>query len=161
MAQRHPSLIPLSHDHHYGLALALRLKQGDKALLNDGWTHDRHEQARRVRAFYESELRPHFDAEERVVFPAMQKEMQHSSALVGSLIQQHRKMEEMIAALPSLSGEELDDHLSTLGLLLEQHIRSEERELFPMCEAGLGADRLHNLGKDIEAVLREHRPKEE
>lgn len=42
MARRHEALVSLSHDRHHGLAIALRLPQGESALL-DGLTRDHHD----------------------------------------------------------------------------------------------------------------------
>jgi iron-sulfur cluster repair protein YtfE (RIC family) len=134
MAKRHPSLISLSHDHHHGLALALRLRQGASALLNDGWTHDRREQARRVLRFHQEELSVHFRLEEEILFPAMMKHVSHVSSLITDLIAQHRQMERLIARLQGSEPAPLDQILIDLGEILEQHIRSEERDLFPTYE---------------------------
>ena len=134
MAKRHPSLISLSQDHHHGLALALRLRQGDKSLLNDGWTHDRREQARRALKFYQEELSVHFRLEENVLFPEMMKYVVHSSSLITTLIAQHRQMEKLIVRLQGSEPAPLDRTLIELGEILEQHIRSEERDLFPAYE---------------------------
>ena len=131
MAKRHQSLISLSHDHHHGLALALRLQQGDKALLNDGWTHDREKQAERVLTFYDDELSVHFRLEEEVLFPAMAQQAPGSSSLIDTLIKQHRQMESLIGRLRGKGGTPFDQILPELGAVLESHIRAEERELFP------------------------------
>lgn len=39
LAKRHPSLIPLSHDHHHGLVLAFRLREGLPRLSHPGQPH--------------------------------------------------------------------------------------------------------------------------
>ena len=134
MAKRHPSLISLSHDHHHGLALALRLRQGDSALLNDGWTHNRREQARRVLKFYQEELSVHFRLEEEILFPAIMKHVGHAASLITILIAQHRQMEKLIVRLQGSEPVPLDQALIELGEVLEQHIRTEERDLFPTYE---------------------------
>jgi iron-sulfur cluster repair protein YtfE (RIC family) len=134
MAKRHPSLISLSHDHHHGLALALRLRQGDAALLNDGWTHDRIEQARRVLTFYQDELSVHFRREEEILFPAIMKHVERASSLIATLIAQHRQMEKQIVRLQGSELASLDEALAELGGMLEQHIRAEERDLFLIYE---------------------------
>jgi hemerythrin-like domain-containing protein len=152
MAKRHPSLILLSQDHHHGLALALRLRQGDTALLNDGWTHDRGEQAKRVQHFYESELRPHFKAEEEVLFPILQQQLPSSSALVETLLGQHREMEQLVRDIAVARDEIRDRSLVTLGMVLEKHIRSEERELFELMQNHLPEAVLDGLGGDVERI---------
>lgn len=153
MAKRHRSLIPLSQDHHHGLALAVRLQQGNNALLNDGWTHDRVEQARRVRHFYENDLRPHFKAEEAIVFPTMSRHVSGSSLLIDELIRQHRDMERLIDMLDHVEGDQLEKTLAALGDLLEKHIRSEERELFEMMQQQLPSDLLEEIGDGVKKLL--------
>jgi hemerythrin-like domain-containing protein len=152
MAKRHQSLIPLSHDHHHALALALRLRQGDDALLNDGWTHDREEQARRVKKFYDEELRLHFIAEEHALFPVIRKEIPDSTSLIESLLLHHREMERLISAIADAKGNELDAQLRELGALLDKHIRLEERELFPLYQATIGEKLAGEIGEEIKRV---------
>lgn len=153
MAKRHRSLIPLSQDHHHGLALAVRLQQGNNALLNDGWTHDRVEQAKRVRHFYENDLRPHFKAEETIVFPTTSRHVSGSSLLIDELIRQHRDMERLIDMLDHVEGNQLEKTLAALGEVLEKHIRSEERELFEMMQQQLPSDLLEEIGDGVKKLL--------
>jgi CheY-like chemotaxis protein len=134
MSKRHSALVPLSRDHHHTLALALRLRQGEKALLTDGWSHDRKEQARRVQRLFRDDLTIHFRLEEEILFPAIQKHVQAASPLVTSLIDQHRKIEALVVRLRQTLSTNLDSLLSEIGAVLEEHIRAEERELFPMFE---------------------------
>ena len=154
MAKRHPSLVPLSHDHHHGLALAARLKQGDKALLNDGWTHDRKEQAGMVQTFYDRELRPHFKAEEEIVFPAMSASLPQTVSIIENLVRQHRQMESLVENLASGRGNALEHDLVALGELLEKHIRIEERELFEVFQSDLPADVAEEVGKSLRLMYR-------
>ncbi len=153
MAKRHQSLVSLSHDHHHGLALALRLRQGNSALLNDGWTHDRQAQARVVQKFYDEELSVHFRLEEIVLFPAMVKHVEASSSLINALIIQHRQMEDLIHRIHTDDLTVLDRVLIDLGIILEQHIRSEERELFVMYEQHMPADVKQQLGEELQHRL--------
>lgn len=152
MAKRHPSLVTLSHDHHHGLALALRLRQGDSALLTDGWVHDRHEQARRVADFYQTELRRHFLAEEQVLFPAMRRYVPAASELIDRLVLQHRQLEEIIDGVTGPSVRDLSSLLVRLGEVLEQHIRSEERELFPMYEDNIPGNAARHIQAELDAM---------
>jgi len=152
MAKRNQSLVALSHDHHHGLALALRLKQGDKALLNEGWTHDRREQANRVLRFYNQELRHHFYAEERALFPAMQKHMPEATSLIAPLLTEHRMMENLVASLESAQHEQLELLLVELGDVLERHIRSEERELFALYQSAVSDELDAQIGREVSAA---------
>lgn len=152
MAKRHPSLVLLSHDHHHGLALALRLRQGDTALLTDGWTHDRNEQARHVLRFYEAELSVHFRLEEAVLFPAMIKHVPDSSSLVENLVAQHRQMEKLVERLQTTQSADLEQTLVDLGTVLESHIRSEERDLFPRFERTITEHFAREIGSTLQSM---------
>lgn len=154
MAKRHSSLRDLSRDHHHGLALALRLRQGDNALLNDGWTHDRREQAKRVQAFFESELSRHFAAEEKVLFPLMEQHVPESSQQVNDLRRQHVEIADLVKKIGSADGLPLERYLVQLGETLERHIRIEERELFRVYESKMPPDvaaKISDLIADIHS----------
>jgi iron-sulfur cluster repair protein YtfE (RIC family) len=152
MARRHPALIPLSHDHHHTLALALRLVQGDAALLNDGWTHDRLEQVRRVKELYAGPLRRHFAAEEEVLFPAMRAGIAGVGTMIDRLLHDHREIAALIDALSPDDPANPGPHLETLGRLIERHIRAEERELFPLFSTGLAAAAQDEVAKRLSAA---------
>jgi iron-sulfur cluster repair protein YtfE (RIC family) len=153
MAKRHHSLVPLSQDHHHGLALALRLRQGDKALLQDGWTHDRAEQARRVQQFYERELRSHFQAEEEAVFPVLKEHSRRAGPLVDTLLEQHRAIEQLVRVIAQAKGDELERSLVALGEVLEQHIRLEERELFELYQSDLSPQVMESVGEGVRRAV--------
>jgi hemerythrin-like domain-containing protein len=157
MAKRHDSLLTLSRDHHHGLALALRLREGESALLTDGWTHDRKEQARRVDRFYQEELRPHFAAEEEALFPAMRAHIQGADVLLDKLTIQHRQLEGLTTLVVSAQQRILGHILTNLGELLEQHIRLEERSLFPLFESQMPPEQAAEAGKEIHRVRDEVR----
>jgi iron-sulfur cluster repair protein YtfE (RIC family) len=152
VAKRHQSLISLSHDHHHGLALALRLQQGDKALLADGWTHDRDQQADRVLRFFEDELSVHFRLEEEVLFPAIVKLVPGSAPLVDTLIAQHREVEALIGRLQTPRDASLQVILVDLGTLLESHIRVEERRLFPEFERLVPEPEALRIGESLRLM---------
>ncbi len=149
---RHPSLVSLSHDHQHGLALGLRLIQGEGALLTDGWTHEPAGQAERVIRFYRDELIPHFRAEEEVLFPAVRAAMPQQNDLIDRLMGEHRALASQVGSLRVPGGPELRPVLRGIGQLLNDHIRSEERILFPACEAGLSPEVLEMVGKKMAGM---------
>ena len=132
---RHSTLIPLSHDHHEALLIALRLKKGGPASVNDRlWPTDLKLQVRSLLLFYDQELLPHFKLEEDVLFPASVA-LTELQPLIESLILQHQELRKAINSISALSDEEhLRKTLSGFGALLESHVRTEERELFPKLE---------------------------
>ena len=63
---RDPSLIPLSHQHHNGLALCVLSR---RSLAADSSVENVAKLARKVIDRYELELTNHFEIEEQVLFP--------------------------------------------------------------------------------------------
>ena len=135
MPKRHPSLVPLSREHHHGLLLAFRIKHG---LPKTRRPHDSpQEQAADTVHFFKSGLVPHFAAETDILFPAIRAMQPQASALLDRLIQEHTAMRELVhhIARQAPDGPQLTELLASFGTLLEQHIRCEERDLFPVYEA--------------------------
>lgn len=157
---RHPALISLSHDHHHGLAMGLRLSQGEKALLTDGWTHEPAWQADQVARFYQDELVPHFRAEEEVLFPAVLAALPQQADLIKRLLGDHRNLAAQIDTLRTLPADRLGPVLQDIGHLLQDHIRAEERVLFPACETGLSPDVLDALARKLAGAKQNASPKE-
>jgi len=133
---RHSNLIPLSHDHHEALLIALRLKKGGPTSQHDHlWSTELPKQLHSLQLFFERELLPHFKIEEEILFPVALS-LEELQPLVQSLLAQHQQMREKISALFLITDDDLvKKELADFGLLLESHIRTEERELFPKLEA--------------------------
>jgi hemerythrin-like domain-containing protein len=131
--KRHPGLQTLSRDHHEGLLLAVRLQQGPKALLRL-WSHDPVWQADYVIRFYREHLAGHFEEEETMLFPVVSGYLGKNHPMITRLFTEHTAMREMINRLSTTDPARLTAMLTEFGQLLEQHIRTEERELFIMCE---------------------------
>jgi len=145
---RHTSLIPLSRDHHEGLLLAVRLQQRKKALLRL-WSHDPHWQAKYVVKFFTDHLAQHFEEEENILFPNILPFLKKKSEIIDRLIKEHTEMRSSIEFFRQPIESELEEHLTQFGKLLEEHIRTEERELFPLCEEILPANIMNEIGKQI------------
>ena len=129
---RHPSLVALSHDHHHGLALALRCRKQALGRLKPMGAAGLRERAQEFIDFYRADLIKHFRAEETVLFPLMRETAAANATLLDELIKQHQEITIAITSLESGAG--LSKLLFDIGDLLERHIRKEERELFPLFE---------------------------
>jgi len=150
MAQRHQALIPLASDHFNGLALALRLQQGKQATA-PLWSDNPKFQAGYVVSFFEKELRHHFKVEEEALFPLVKKHVKEAWGIVDELIADHRKMESAVKDVCKVDSPTLERDLAEFGRLLEQHIRKEDRQLFPLVEAKAAAEVLEEAAKSIHA----------
>ena len=148
---RHPSLIPLSQDHHHGLALALRCRKQALGQIKPMGLKGLKERAQELRDFFADNLVVHFRAEEEVLFPQMRALVPESEAILEQLIRDHQQIR---AAIPRLEGEAgLGKLVFDLGDLLERHIRKEERELFPLFEQHIGETGAETVGDEVKKIL--------
>ena len=149
---RHPSLAALSHDHHHGLALALRCRKQALGQIKPMGPEGLRERAKEIEAFFAENLARHFRAEEEVLFPFMRSSIPQSGSLIDELLRDH---EQMRAAAHRLEGEKGPAKiLFDLGDLLERHIRREERELFPLFEERVASSGAGDVERKIAEILK-------
>jgi len=139
--KRSEFLQALSRGHHQGLYVALRLRRATSASAVE---------ARRVfLEFWRTEGRQHFRVEEDVLLPAYARHRPVDDPAIVRVLIEHvdlrRRATEFEASdSPSLAA------LHELGERLEQHIRHEERVLFPAIEAALPRAELSELALALE-----------
>ncbi|WP_410220534.1 hemerythrin domain-containing protein [Pedobacter sp.] len=113
--RRHPALQPLSREHHYGLLLSWKIREGFKRNIAP-------ERIKKyVDWFWENHLNPHFNAEEKYLFSILPAQNEH----IRKALSEHRRLKRLF------TGE--SEPIRTLSLIeeeLENHIRFEERVLF-------------------------------
>ena len=150
-SMRHASLVPLSQDHHHGLALALRCRKQALGQIKPVGTEGLRERAQEFLTFYTSNLVQHFRAEEEVLFPLLRSVVPESGEMIDELVQNHAQIR---AAIPQLeAGTGLAKLIFDLGDLLERHIRKEERELFPLFEQHVEGGKAESVGAAIKKIL--------
>jgi len=114
---RHPALIPLSHDHHHGLALALRCRKQALGQLKPMGLKGLKERTQELRDFFANNLVVHFRAEEEVLLPKLRELMPESAAIVDQLVHEHRQLRDAVAQLDTDAG--LSKLVFNFGDLLE------------------------------------------
>lgn len=114
--KRHKALQPLSREHHHGLLLSWKIRSGFSKEI----------EPERIRIyadwFFENHLIPHFEIEETHIFPILDSDHE----LVKRALADHRRLKRLFS--------ETENNAKTLSIIeeeLEQHIRFEERILFP------------------------------
>lgn len=80
--------------------MARRSIRGKGSSERDEWPTDPAEQVARLSEFFETDLRPHFEAEEACVFPVAARTLPDGEALVGALLADHRTLEARWKAFP-------------------------------------------------------------
>ncbi|HUH25413.1 MAG TPA: hypothetical protein VLY87_02205 [Flavobacterium sp.] len=113
--KRHPSMQQFSRDHHFGLLLSWKIRQGIKKNIA----------LERMKAYaiwtFEHQIKPHFDLEEVHLLSLLSED----DALRVQTIKEHRVLEALFNT-ENFS----QDTLSNIEELLDAHIRFEERILF-------------------------------
>lgn len=142
---RNKNLIPLSHQHQHALALCVRIERAALAGVPDlePWQAE-------IQQIFEQEVRIHFAAEEKTLFPAAE-EFADLCELVAELREEHAKLR----ALFSQAAERALDQegLRTFGQSLSAHIRKEERQLFEAMQQRMTAEGLDGLGRELGREL--------
>jgi hemerythrin-like domain-containing protein len=141
---RDPALIPLSQQHHNGLALCVLT---ERALRGDRSAATIQHLATQAINRYEIELTNHFAIEEELLFPLIERTL-GKMPMLDELIADHRAVESMIGQLRTAPSAEL---LERFCDLLRGHIRREENELFQDVQQRLPVKALAAAGKEIDA----------
>lgn len=142
--KRHPSLQPLSRDHHEGLLQARELRHAAER-----GTEDQRIARERFRELWDDWFRDHLALEERRLSPLIPE--------IGD-VERLRAEHEAICSLAdglvsSTPRAEPDrDLMLRLAEKLHDHIRWEERRLFPAIEEAAGEEELRSLGEETRNV---------
>jgi hemerythrin-like domain-containing protein len=140
---RDRALVPLSQQHHNGLALCVLT---DRALEGEASPETVARLAARAVDRYDLEISNHFAIEEEVVFPAIEQEL-GAQPVVGDLVAEHRQLEKIVDSLRTAVD---TDVLRQFSALLRTHIRREENDLFETMQQRLPRRVLDALGAEID-----------
>ena len=153
--KRHPSLIPLSHDHHHTLVLAQGLIVGQSRAPRSNWPTERRKQADRVIEFFVETLQSHLKNEEAEIFPLAERRLPSREALIFTLRQEHEQIRSLVSDLERNLTNNLEERLPILGRLLERNVRQEERVLFQAIQEELTESELKTLGSRLAQSRRQ------
>ena len=121
--KRSKQLTPLSHDHHDGLLFAWKIRQGLKngteINLISKYAH----------WFWKNHLDEHFREEEQILAPHLPAD----NEMVKQMFDEHREIKSIF------DGEDIanENLLLALAQTIDDHIRFEERQLFPFAEKAI------------------------
>lgn len=128
--KRAVELRPLSHDHHRALMLAKRAKEAAADEVGEVW--------QMIQAEYETYLAPHFAVEEDHLLPAVRQA--GGAELCARVLQDHDTLRGYLN-----DGPHDKSTLAAFGQCLFDHVRFEERSLFPFAEAHLSRAELAEI----------------
>ena len=134
--KRSKQLTPLSKDHHDGLLFAWKIKQGlkngaDIKLIGEY-----------VQWFWKNHLEEHFREEEQILAPHLPAD----NELLKRMIDEHREIEAMVHINENIPDKTL---LNNLAQAIDDHIRFEERELFPYAETIIPENELNLIYEQL------------
>jgi hemerythrin-like domain-containing protein len=134
--KRNENIVKLSKDHHASLLFCWKLRQGIKYHVAIGRL------IKYVQYFWVHHFSTHFKEEEEFLFKPLKDEV------VQKAIDDHEKIKTFIDQV-TFSETGKDDVLLELVELVDQHVRYEERILFPHLEKKLSDAQLETIGKRI------------
>lgn len=149
MSERDPALRRLLKGHRQDLAQARRLGRaasgGEPGLVGA---------ARSFLAFWRRETSTHFRKEEEVLIPVLAR---YGGDLEGGhvtrMLAQHARIRGLVMQLSDEEGrgEVQPETLRSLGERLEEHVRLEEREVFPLVEETVPERALEEVASRLAA----------
>jgi hemerythrin-like domain-containing protein len=135
--KRNENLLKLSRDHHAGLLFCWKIRQGVKYHIETNRMIDY------VKYFWDHHFATHFKEEEEFLFaPFNDKEVQKA-------LDDHQKIKTFVEKVGVSGMEHEDDILLELADTIDDHIRYEERVLFPHLEERLSDQQLELIGEQI------------
>lgn len=81
-----------------------------------------------VKVSWEKELKLHFENEEKILLPLIKGKSDEMDMLIQEILADHEQIKSLVFQLDT--SNEKEKVLNELGVLLELHIRKEERKLF-------------------------------
>lgn len=130
--KRSMQLTPLSKDHHDGLLFAWKIKKG----LKNGT--DTRLIAEYVQWFWTNHLAEHFREEEQILAPHLPAD----NDLLLQMLEEHQEIEAMVHINENIPDATL---LEGLAQAIDDHIRFEERQLFPYAEKVVSEEELNTI----------------
>lgn len=122
--KRHEYLVDLSREHQQALQIGLEAKRAVQAAN----TEQLQAVMQRYQEAFQTWYEPHFQEEEQRLLPRLRQA--DESELVERIEQEHAELRAMAAAIPHWDFEQLQ----AFGELMMNHVRFEERVVFPRFE---------------------------
>jgi hemerythrin-like domain-containing protein len=139
--KRDPALVSLSHDHHQALFVAQKLRRASAESADEARAS--------FLAYWEEHGRAHFRLEEEVLFPAYAGHDDPRRPLMAWALCDHAEIRSRAHAIAAEATTPVEV-LNAFGIRLAEHVRLEERELFPQIEQTLPSDQLAEVAAALD-----------
>ena len=147
-ASRNENLYVFSHEHHHGLVFAVRLK---KASNTDDETLKKY-----ISHFWNNSLDAHFKKEEDLFLQWIS-----DKDLKDQFLAEHKSINSLVNDIHT-SNDQIVKKSLDLSEQLKQHVKFEEKLLFPWLQKNLSLSQLNAIGaslKNVEVKAHEFEPK--
>jgi len=145
LMKRNEALRQLSRDHHRALEVALKLRRATDA--------DVQQAAEEFLGFWREHGAIHFRVEEDMLLPGAATRVDPTDPAVVRVLTDHVEIRRRAGELGD-GADAGSAQLNALGEILSEHVRHEERVLFPMIEDALSEDELDALAQRIDEAER-------
>jgi hemerythrin superfamily protein len=112
-------------------------------------------QRRKLMEQIADDLKMHTQIEEEIFYPAV-REVGTAKAeeMIDEAFEEHHVVDLVLAELPQVDPEDerFEAKMTVLSELVKHHVEEEEEEMFPMAEKKLGAERIKELGQQLEQM---------
>ncbi len=139
---RYFELQPLSRQHHNGLLFCLLLKKGlkkhaDTTIMQNFCVK-----------FWQEELKYHLEMEEQHFFKLSYYRVLKKK--IDKMFDEHKVIKSIFENVDALNSELV---LKNLHLVLNKHIRFEERDLFPLIQTTINIQEMYELGEVFKEAV--------
>ena len=135
--KRNKNIVALSRDHHHGLLLCWKIRQGLKMNV------ELKRIGNYIHFFWKTQMVEHFRKEEELLFSKI------DGPVCDRVKDEHGIIRLLVDGIDRHDKNNRNSYIE-FSNLLEQHIRYEERVLFPYLEANISASELEAIGKELE-----------
>lgn len=137
--KRNENLVRISRDHHATLLFCWKIRTGLKLNI------DTERIKTYVQYFWQVHMQPHFVEEETILFVPVK------DAAVQKALDEHADINKQVESIMASSIVQ-SQQLATLADVVDNHVRYEERELFPHLENILTGEQLKEIGSRLQAT---------
>ena len=134
--KRNENIVKLSREHHTTLLFCWKIRNG---LKNEA---EPRRIIKYVQYFRDQHMLPHFQQEEEILFAPVKDQM------VQKALDDHKNILQQVELLEK-DGTDIESKLIHLADTVDNHVRYEERQLFPHLEEILSMDQLVAIGRQM------------
>jgi hypothetical protein len=136
--KRNQHIVQLSKDHHFTLLFCWKIRKGLRLKVEVSRIKNY------VAYFWQTHMRPHFIDEETILFAPVKND-----DAVWRALNEHAVIKQQTDTIMGLENVE-PLQLRALADMVENHVRYEERKLFPHLENILTEDQLKQIGNELQ-----------